>query len=440
MVTELTIGIPAIDREMKSSHFKAMIPYHRPDNWIKYDGARLMDVLSDAKAAVLSLGTVPYQRRWVEALQKIELKREVAGTSRIEGAEFTDRELDEALSENPDELLTRSQRQAHAAVLAYRWISNLPKNYPIDQNLICHIHRLIVTDADDDHCPPGELRRGDQNVTFGVPRHRGVSGGEECTGTFHAFVRALQTDFQAHDPIVQAIAAHYHFAAMHPFLDGNGRTARALEALLLQRAGLRDSTFISMSNYYYDEKTAYLTALADTRRNGHDLTEFLLFALKGVSVQCRRLLGAIQLEISKELYRSFMVSLFGRLQTNRKRVIADRHVAVLSHMLENPRVSWIQLIDDVKKLYETLKSPLKALVRDVNYLQELGAIRVTKDANNIYWINTLLDWPARMTETDLFAKMLKMPKAKTGSFDLWPTPASQAGTSANSVNSPGDLG
>jgi Fic family protein len=40
------------------------------------------------------------------------------------------------------------------------------------------------------------------------------------------------------------------FAAMHPFADGNGRTARALEALLLQRAGLREACFIPMSNYF----------------------------------------------------------------------------------------------------------------------------------------------------------------------------------------------
>ena len=61
---------------------------------------------------------------------------------------------------------------------------------------------------------------------------------------------------------------------MHPFLDGNGRTARALEALLLGRAGLRDSAFIAMSNYYYDEKAKYLAALAETRERDHDLTGF----------------------------------------------------------------------------------------------------------------------------------------------------------------------
>ena len=55
---------------------------------------------------------------------------------------------------------------------------------------------------------------------------------------------------------------------MHPFLDGNGRTARALEALMLQRTGLRDTLFIAMSNYYYEHKINYLNALNDTRATG----------------------------------------------------------------------------------------------------------------------------------------------------------------------------
>src|SRR3989304_548329 len=82
-----------------------------PQNWIHYNGPALTHALAEAKASVLSLKTVPYQRRWVETLQQIELKREVAGTSRIEGAEFTERELDAALRETPEQLLTRSQRQ-----------------------------------------------------------------------------------------------------------------------------------------------------------------------------------------------------------------------------------------------------------------------------------------------------------------------------------------
>ena len=86
------------------------------------------------------------------------------------------------------------------------------------------------------------------------------------------------------------MATHYHFEAMHPFEDGNGRTARALEALLLQRAGLRDTAFIAMSNYYYEEKPRYLSVLTEVRGGRHNLTAFLKFALRGVTLQCDRLL------------------------------------------------------------------------------------------------------------------------------------------------------
>src|SRR5271163_623784 len=115
---------------MATSTASNAIPYLLPDSWIKYDFVAIAPSLVEAKAAVLSLIKTPYQRSWVQALQEVQLKREIAGTSRIEGADFTDRELDVALDPRvaSGDLLTRSQRQAHAAVQTYRWISQLPKD------------------------------------------------------------------------------------------------------------------------------------------------------------------------------------------------------------------------------------------------------------------------------------------------------------------------
>src|SRR6476659_3402762 len=151
-----------------------MIKYERPRHLILYDPLAVAPALTEAKAAVMSLRAMPYQRRWVEALQEVQLKREVAGTSRIEGAEFTERELDAALKETPEQLFTRSQRQAHAAMMTYRWLAALPADYPVNGEFIKEVHRRIVTGADEDHCPPGVLRNQDQNVVFGFPPHRGV--------------------------------------------------------------------------------------------------------------------------------------------------------------------------------------------------------------------------------------------------------------------------
>lgn len=201
---------------------------------------------------MLALTMMPYQRSWADQLQQLQLKREVAGTSRIEGAEFTERELDAAMEQTPAQLATRSQRQAAAAIRTYRWIGRLPADRPVDDTLIKEIHSQLVTGCDDDHCPPGQFRGPDQDVTFGAPRHRGVDGGDSCVAALCELLSAISSDFHGHDPLVQALALHYHIAAMHPFLDGHGRTARALEALMLQRVGLRDTLFIAMSNYYYE--------------------------------------------------------------------------------------------------------------------------------------------------------------------------------------------
>src|SRR5712664_1178157 len=126
------------DMDTTENTVSYIVQYEIPRNWIKYDFAEIAPSLVEAKASVLSLVTMPYQRNWVEAFQQIQLKREVAGTSRIEGADFTDRELDVALKPDPapEELLTRSQRQAHAALKAYRWISELPDDREIDAELI----------------------------------------------------------------------------------------------------------------------------------------------------------------------------------------------------------------------------------------------------------------------------------------------------------------
>jgi Fic family protein len=390
-----------------------MIKYTIPVNWIRYNVADMVNALLAAKAAMLSLTNIPYQRSWTDQLQVVQLKREIAGTSRIEGADFTDKELDAAMAESPEQLSTRSQRQAAAAVRTYRWIAQLPADRPVDGGLIREVHRMIIEGADDDHCPPGELRNQGVNVVFGLPPHRGAEGGPECETAFAELSRAIEQEFGRHDPLVQALALHYHFAAMHPFLDGNGRTARALEALMLQRVGLKDTLFIAMSNYYYEEKTGYLGTLAQVRAADHDLTPFLIFGLKGIEVQCNRLFAEIRKNVAKALFRNVMFDLFNRLLTTRKRVIAERHIEILKLLLKVDTLTLEDLTERTSGIYRPLKNPYKALIRDINYLLSLRAIGYEKLPENRYRLFARLEWPTEITETEFFKTVREMPKAKT---------------------------
>jgi Fic family protein len=403
-----------------------VVKYALPRRWVIYRAVELVEELTEAKAAVLSLTTVPFQRAWAEKLQQIQLKSEVAGTSRIEGAEFTEKELDAALRDQTSEqLLTRSQRQAKAAMNTYRWISNLPDDRPVDAALIFEVHRRIVTGCDDDHCRPGALRFDGYNVTFGAPMHRGAEGGRDCREAFAGLADALQREFRSHDPLIQALALHYHLGAIHPFQDGNGRTARAMEALFLQRAGLRDTLFIALSNYYYDEKSKYLESLSDCRHDGHDLTVFLKFGLRGIALQCRRLLNEINLQIKKALFRDVMADLFGRLEKKKKRVIAKRQLVVLQTLLDHSPVDIGVLFKEVEHAYRDLKGPYAAYLRDVFNLENLGAVGVNVEDDYgehvepryaSVEVHIRLEWPMEITQTEFFRKVAEMPKAKTLEF------------------------
>ena len=193
--------------------------YSLPSQWVRYDIAAVVGPLIEAKTAAQVLSRLPYLPQWIAEAHKEQLRLEAVGTTRIEGAQFTPREEEEALSVGEDAraALTHSQRQLRAASDTYAWMREQSAHRPVTADLILDIHRRIVTGCDDDHCEPGALRRSDNNVTFGNPQCRGAEGGAPVSAAFEQLCGAIADEFQGHDRIVQAVAAHYHLGAMHPF-------------------------------------------------------------------------------------------------------------------------------------------------------------------------------------------------------------------------------
>lgn len=63
------------------------------------------------------------------------------------------------------------------------------------------------------------------------------------------------------DPLIRMAVAHYQFEAIHPFTDGNGRTGRILNLLMLVEQGLLDMPVLYLSRYILREKAAYYQGL-----------------------------------------------------------------------------------------------------------------------------------------------------------------------------------
>ena len=108
------------------------------------------------------------------------------------------------------------------------------------------------------------------------------------------------------DPLVVMAAAHYQFEAIHPFSDGNGRTGRILNELLLNQEGLLAEPILYLSRYIIEHKDEYYRQLRLVTSDG-DWEGWILFMLAGVRETAQKTLQLI--DAIQELQNEFRAKL-----------------------------------------------------------------------------------------------------------------------------------
>ena len=88
------------------------------------------------------------------------------------------------------------------------------------------------------------------------------------------------------DPLLRMAIAHHQFESIHPFYDGNGRTGRILNLLMLQREGLMNLPVLYLSRYITATKDNYYRLLQSTRET-HDWVSWCLYIVEGVAITAR---------------------------------------------------------------------------------------------------------------------------------------------------------
>ena len=95
------------------------------------------------------------------------------------------------------------------------------------------------------------------------------------------------------DPLIVLAVAHYQFEAIHPFVDGNGRTGRILNLLILLKTGLLELPVLYLSRHIIQNKPEYYRRLRAVTEQ-HDWEGWLLFMLTAVEETARWTTGRIQ--------------------------------------------------------------------------------------------------------------------------------------------------
>jgi Fic family protein len=102
-------------------------------------------------------------------------------------------------------------------------------------------------------------------------------------------------------PIFKAAMTHYQLVFIHPFIEGNGRTARALATLVLYTTGYDFKKFFSLEQYFDKDVPAYYDALLSVQQNQqHDMTYWLEYFCYGLALEIERVKEQV-LKLSKDL-------------------------------------------------------------------------------------------------------------------------------------------
>jgi Fic family protein len=268
-VTEAESGVSRRDR--RSCDYEAYVPDLLTDRKLLFEGSTAADI-ADAERAIAIMDTEASALVDTEALARILLRAECVASSRIEGLEVGARRLLRAeaaidLGEEPTDVTAAEVvGNIDAMASAIRYIK--PED-TITVDIMLAFHRRLLSGTRLE-AYAGHIR-GEQNWIGG-------SDHNPCSAAFipppPEYVRDLLEDLcgfcndDALPAVAQAAMAHAQFETIHPFVDGNGRTGRALIHFVLRRRGLATRVLPPISLVLATWAKDYVDGLLRTRYRG----------------------------------------------------------------------------------------------------------------------------------------------------------------------------
>ena len=269
--------------------------YQQTHPWIKFEldlqyaSSDLSMLLGEVQSKCEHIAGVPLLPDVAERLHHLYLVKGVAATTAIEGNTLTEEEVRQKLEgtlELPpsQEYLAREVENTRQAY--NRALDNIFEQGWRDLSIeeICGFNKLILDglqlEAD---VVPGRLRK--HQVTVGRYRAALAEDCEYLLSHTCNWINTLSNPWGDHRKIafgvLKALLTHLYIAWIHPFGDGNGRTARLLEFKLLLTAGIPIAAAHLLSDHYNLTRTEYYRQLQRASESGGNVLPFLEYALQG---------------------------------------------------------------------------------------------------------------------------------------------------------------
>ena len=268
--------------------------YERPHPWpsFAFDPGRLQHTdwlaLGEAAATIDRIVGAPLDPDVAEEVHRLYLARGALATTAIEGNTLSEAEARDVIDDKATLPPSRAYlgREIRNIVEACNMVAGEiagQGRFPLSVATVERLNAMVLQGLEvDDHVEPGKVRKVNVSV-----------GGNRCpdrrdAGFLLARLCEVLNGFPLPDEnrcafsILKAVFAHLYFVWIHPFGDGNGRTARLIELAILLEAGLPQPACHLPSNHYNLTRTEYYRQLARASGQKDGIYSFVSYAIRGL--------------------------------------------------------------------------------------------------------------------------------------------------------------
>lgn len=303
---------------------------------------------------------------------------EAIASSQLEGAHTSRKAAKQILLEgrkpkNKDEQMIVNNYQA------MRLIETEMKNKKLDQEFLFSLHNILTKDTlekseiaryrkDDDEIVVGD--DGAKNEIYHIPPKEAFVKRE--IKRFIAYANNELQDAVFTHPVIKAIIIHFWIGYLHPFVDGNGRMARALFYWYLLREKYWAFGYLPLSKAIKNSPSQYRDAYMYTEQDDNDLTYFIEYNINKINQAMR------EFEVYAE--RKWKENTRMAKIARDKYQLNDRQIQLLRYYYKNKDVT--TSITTQMKVYET--SRITAM-KDLRGLESQGFLTSKKVGRTVYY-------------------------------------------------------
>lgn len=247
----------------------------------------MLTAIAEARAVISRATLLPQQEL---RLRRHALARMTHASTQIEGNILNIHQVEALLGNQKVDAPMRDIYEVENYIQALNYITSVvEKKLPITDAVVLKIHRLVTENT----LPAeksGHYRSGPVYVVkrgVGIPNEVIYTGptAEEVAGLMRDLILWIQrSEKNEISPIIVAGVVHQEIAAIHPFSDGNGRTARALATLILYQRGYDFRRLFALEDHYNQARNDYYQAIAIGKTYAEravDFTPWLEYFIKG---------------------------------------------------------------------------------------------------------------------------------------------------------------